>query len=295
MNRRRFLTGAGLAVAAMGLPGLAAGQERMRLAAIDWAMLETAMAIGHMPVAGAELIQFRQEMPADLLPGDMVDLGLRGAPNFELLQLVQPDLILSSPFYTRHEGRLGEIAPVLSLPFFIPGEPPLPKALNALELLADAVGDAPAGRQARRQAEKALAQSAAALAGIRHPICLVEIGDARHLRAFGFDSLFGSTLARLGIESAWQGQTEFSFLAPVPLERLADLPEAALVIIGPVPPEARHALSRSVLWRHLPSVAAGRVYQLPGLNPYGGTVSAGLFASALQKALLRRGPVATLV
>lgn len=257
-----------------------------RLAAIDWAMLETAAAIGHMPVAACELIRFRADAVVPQIPEGVTDLGLRGAPNFELLQLVRPTLILSSPYYTRYEGRAARIAPVLSLPFYLPGEAPLPKAMNALTALADRLDDPGAGRAAVRRANADLDRLAARLAAhAERPFALVEIGDARHLRAFGFDSLFGSTLTRLGLRNAWTEATAFSFLAPVPIERLATMPEARLIVIGDIPPEARRALSRSPLWRALPQVAGGRVHQLPQMNAFGGVPAALRFAMALDAAL----------
>lgn len=249
-------------------------------------MLETAIAIGHAPVAAAELIRFREDVSQGFLPAGITDLGLRGAPNYELLQLSRPDLILSSPYYTHYEARLRAIAPVLSLPFFTPGEPPLPKALAALGLLAEAVGDANAGSRARNRAEAALTAGAQALR--RHadrPICLVEIGDARHMRVFGFDSLFGSSAERLGLRNAWEDGTAFSFLAPVPLEELARMPDSRLVVVGPVPPQARRALAGSLLWRALPQVADRRLYQLPRMNAFGAVPAALHFARALRAAL----------
>ena len=81
------------------------------------------------------------------------------------------------------------------------------------------------------------------------PLALVDIGDARHLRAFGFDSLFGSTLTRIGLRNAWSEATAFSFLAPVPLERLADMPDGG--------------------WRHMLCVEAAQVYS-PITLPAGG-------------------------
>ena len=293
LDRRRLLTAAGLALAAgFSLrPATLWAQGKPRLAAIDWAMLETATAIGHMPIAVTELIRYRADGGSVDLLESTIDLGLRGAPNYELLQLARPDMILSSPFYSHYEDRLASIAPVLSLPFYTPGEPPLPKALAALIALADALGDARPGIAARTRAETAFDARAAALRPlVTRPLCLIEIGDARHLRAFGFDSLFGSTLDRLGLQNAWTAETAFSFLAPVPLERLADFPDAALVVVGPTAPATRRALSRSVLWRALPPVAGGRVFQLPRQNPFGGAPSALRFAAALETAL-RAPPV----
>lgn len=283
-HRRAVLAAALAAAAAWPLRAAAVGAPR--LAAIDWAMLETAIAIGHMPVAAAELIRYRADIAQPAVPPGVTDLGLRGAPNFELLQLVRPSLILSSPYYTRYEPRLAQIAPVLSLPFFLPDEAPLPKAMAALPALAARIGDAPAGARATARAEAALEAARDRLAAhTARPLALVEIGDPRHLRAFGHDSLFGSTLTRIGLRNAWTEATAFSFLAPVPLDRLAAMPDARLVVIGPVPPEAQRGLDRSVLWRALPQVAAGRVHHLPRINAFGGIPSALRFADALTRAL----------
>lgn len=273
--------------AALPLAGHAkASDPAPRLAAIDWAMLETAIALGTMPVAACELIRFRADAVAPVVPASVTDLGLRGAPNFELLQLTRPTLILSSPYYTRYEGRLREVAPVLSLPFYLPGEPPLPHALNALDALAEALGDPAAGVDARTRAEDLLDRHRAALSVYAdRPLCLVGMGDSRHLRAFGHDSMFGDVLQRIGLVNAWTEATQFSFLAPVPIERLAEMPEARLVIIGDIPPEARHGLSRSVLWRNLPAVREGRVYRMGRINAFGGIPAALRFADLLAAAL----------
>lgn len=283
-SRRAILAAAGALLAA-GLP-LAAAQAAPRLAAIDWAMLETAITIGHMPVAAAELVRFRADVIEPVVPDAVTDLGLRGAPNFELLQLVRPDLILSSPYYTHYEDRLRQIAPVLSLPFFVPGERPLPKAIAALSALADSIADHAAGVDAVAKVEAELDALGQRLEPFRdRPVAVVNIGDARHLRAFGFDSLFGSTLDRLGLQNAWTGNTAFSFLAPVPIERLAELPDARMVVVGALPPSAERALSRSILWRALPPVAQERTYLLADTNAFGAVPAALRFANLLVQAL----------
>ncbi|QFQ88784.1 ABC transporter substrate-binding protein [Paracoccus kondratievae] len=262
----------------------------MRLAAVDWAMLETAIAIGHSPVAVCELLAYRDESAVGDLPG-VVDLGLRGAPNYELLQLTRPDLILSSPFYMQHEARLARVAPVLSLGIYTPGEPPLVKAMRALADLGRATGGLEAAARAQAGAETALDALALRLRPYAdRPVSVVEIGDARHLRAFGFDSMFGNVLVRLGLRNALGGKTQFSFRAPLPLERLADAPESRLVVTGDLPTEAMGPLRRSVLWRALPQVAEGRVYRLPRVNAFGGLPSGLRFAGELVQAF-EAGPI----
>ena len=298
LSRRRLLTlaaGGLLAGRAAGRPAFAAGADRPRLAAIDWAMLETAVAIGHMPVAACELIRFRADAVTPEIPAGVVDLGLRGAPNFELLQLIRPDLILTSPYYVAREAQMRAIAPVMSLPFYVPGEAPLPKALAALDALSRAVGDAGAGMSARTRADAGFDAAAARIAGWQNgggqdaadrAVCVINIGDARHFRAFGPDSLFGNVLTRIGLRNAWDRPTQFAFLAPVPIETLAEFPDATIVIVSDVPVAAARSLGRSAIWRALPAVAAGRVRVLPDVSAFGGVLAALRFAELVSSALV---------
>ncbi|MWD30169.1 ABC transporter substrate-binding protein [Aquicoccus sp. SCR17] len=267
-----------------------AGRDLPRLAAIDWAMLETALALGLAPVAACELVRYREDAVRPPVPEGVVDLGLRGSPNFELLQLVQPGLILSSPWYAQIEPRLSAIAPVMSLAIYGTGESPWDRAVTALHALARRVGRP-------GTAEAVEAEAAARLWVLRNrlsafsdrPLYLVEIGDARHFRAFGPDSMFGDVLARLGLENAWDRPTEYSFAAPLPLERLAERPEARIIALSGIPPVARAGLARSVLWHHLPAVAGGRLHLLDKVNPYGGLPSGLRFADLLGQVLTEWG------
>lgn len=284
-GRREFLSL--LAACAFARPLRA--EAMPRVAAIDWAMLETSVALGVMPVAATELIQFRKDAVEPSIPNEVIDLGLRGAPNFELLHLSRPDLILISPFYTRYVGRLETVAPVFSLPFYVKGEPPFAKALAAVSALGEKLGR-------REEAQKVLDETARSLEAMRQrlaafatrPTYIINIGDARHFRAFGDDSMFGDVLARLGLPNAWRDRSQFTFAAPVPLENLAETPEARIVIVSDVPVEARESLRNSVIWRSLTPVRENRVVMLDNINPYGGITAGMRFARVLTEALTTR-------
>lgn len=267
------------------VPHLAFGGVPRRLAAVDWAMLETAIALGHPPVAACEVKGFRRDAVTPVLPPDIVDLGLRGTPNFELMQIVRPDLILSSPYYVRHLARMEPIAPVITLPFFVPGEAPLPRAIAALTDLGARIRADPA--PALGAAEEDFARARDRLAAFAdRPVYLVNIGDSRHFRAFGADSLFGNVLERAGLTNAWADRTRFAFTASVPIEALAARPEARIVVVGAPPVQAEAELARSVLWNHLPAVAEGRLHRLPEISPFGGILAARRFARELVRALV---------
>ncbi|MGV1787697.1 MULTISPECIES: iron-siderophore ABC transporter substrate-binding protein [Agrobacterium] len=285
-GRREFL---GL-LAASALAGKARAAVTPRLAAIDWAMLETSVALGIMPVAATELIQFRAGAVEPEIPETVSDLGLRGAPNFELLQLTRPDLILISPFYTRYTGRLEAIAPVFSLPFYVKGEPPFEKSLAAVSALGEKLGRADEARKVLDEARLALQAMRTRLAGFAsRPTYVINIGDARHFRAFGEDSMFGDILGRLGLTNAWVDRSQFTFAAPVPLENLADVADARIVIVSDVPVEARESLRNSAIWRALPAVRENRVVTLGNVSPYGGITAAMRFARLLTEALATHG------
>jgi len=261
-----------------------------RVAAIDWAMLETLVALGVEPVAAAELQRFREDAVEPALPETVADLGLRGAPNFELLNLLRPDLILISPYYIRQQAVLSAIAPTMSLTFYVRGEPPLAKALAAVTELGHRL-DRPARADAvLAAADQALAQVRQGLAAFAaRPTYVINIGDARHFRAFGGDSMFGDVMGRLGLPNAWTRPTRFSFAAPVPIETLAETPEARIVIVSDIPVEARNTLAGSVLWNAIPAVRQKRVLSIGSVNPYGG-ITAGLrFARLLAEGLAGRG------
>jgi ferric hydroxamate transport system substrate-binding protein len=289
LNQRSIITRRSLLAMSAGFilsPRLSYAAEGPRLAAIDWAMLETAFALGAHIVAGTEIKQFRRTSVEPALPADFIDLGLRGSPNFELLRFIQPDFILSSPFYAQHGAKFSQIAPVISLPFYVAGEPPFEKALEAVRSLGAKLALADRAAQVVAEAERNLARYRAELGRkAARPIYVINIGDGRHFRAFGADSLFGNIMVRLGLTNAWQGATEFSFAAPVPIERLAEMPEAQIVIVSEIPVEARSTLRSSVLWNALPAVRRNRVLQLENVGPYGGVIAGMRFARLLHKAL----------
>jgi iron complex transport system substrate-binding protein len=121
--------------------------------------------------------------------------------------------------------------------------------------------------------------------GDGRPVLLINLGDARHYRVFGADSMFGSVLTRLGLDNAWTGATAYSATAPVGIETLASMPDAWIVMIPPHPLDAIAALEHGAFWNALPSVRDKRVITLGSINPYGALPAARRFAEELSKGL----------
>lgn len=281
---RRRDTLAILAMAALPPPAQAAG---LRVATVDWSVLETLLALGTPPVAAPELLQFREVAVEPAVPAGVTDLGLRGTVNFELLLLSRPELIYSSSFYVSSEPRLARIAPVERFSIYVPGRPPYEPAAAMMRSIGERLGRSDA-------AERYIAETEAEFAVLRErlkphatrPVIPINLGDARHFRVFGADSMFGEVLNRLGLANAWTEATSYSAMAPVGIEALARIPDAWIALIPPVPPGALEVLSSSTFWNALPSVRAGRLLQLASINPFGGLPAARRFARLLTEALL---------
>lgn len=283
LTRRTLLRGASAAAAFAALPAVAAPAER--IAIVDWALLETALAIGIVPSAAVELVLYRKLTIEPPVPGSVVDLGLRGAINFELVAALAPTVIYGSNYSAWANESLARIAPVRVLPIY-EREPPFAKAEAAMRTMGGERGRASEAETYIAETQAELAAIGATLARFTdRPLLIVNLGDARHFRAFGDDSMFGDVAGRLGFTGAWGAQTAYSATAPVGLEALADFPEAIVVIVGPVPPEARRTLPESGLWNAMPAVASGRVMTLPTINPFGGLPAARRFARLLAAAL----------
>lgn len=290
ISRRDLLAGAA-AFACLGGPAPArAAPPALRLAAVDWAMLETALALGAAPVAASELVLFKKAAIEPAVPEGVADLGLRGALNYEQLLAVRPDLILISPWYENRAAAFSRIAPVASFMIYETGRSPFEAALAATRALGARIGRVAEAERVTERAEAELAavrQRVARFAG--RPVLLINLADARHFRVFGADAMFGDVAKRLGLDLAWAAPTRFGAYPTVGVEALAGMTDAIAVNIGPTPPSALAEMRESPLWRAMPPVAAGRFVEIAAVNPYGALPAALRFARLLANGLAPLG------
>ncbi|AWB06471.1 amino acid ABC transporter substrate-binding protein (plasmid) [Azospirillum humicireducens] len=287
ISRRHAL---GLAAGLASLPFPVPAAVPRRVAVIDWALLETVLALGVVPVAATELLQFSKTVMEPSVPASVADIGLRGTPNYEALNLAEPDLILTSNYYEGQRASLERVAETLSLSIYAPGVPPYAAAAEATLALGRLLGREAQAQSVVAGTEAEIARLRRTVSGIgRRPVLAINFGDARHFRAFGTDSMFGEVLRRLEIENGWAAQTSYSATAPVGIEALARFPDATVIVVPPVPADAMRTLADSALWQALPMVREKRVTVIEPVNHFGGLPAALRFARLATAALLQRG------
>ncbi|WJH42288.1 ABC transporter substrate-binding protein [Aliirhizobium terrae] len=283
------MTAATLAAASTTLgPSLAqatSAKPTPRTATLDWAHLETLLALGANVVAAPELRQFRDIAVEPATPDTVADLGLRGLPNLETLSFAKPDMIFNSNFYAWADPLLSGIAPTYNFGVYVPGEDPYLMAQKATVAIGDHLGTSDAAACVAEVNGRLDALRRQLFIGDGRPVLLINLGDARHYRVFGADSMFGSVLTRLGLENAWTGATAYSASAPVGIETLASMPDAWIVMIPPHPLDAITALERGAFWNALPAVREKRVITVGSINPYGALPAARRFAEEIAKGL----------
>jgi ABC-type Fe3+-hydroxamate transport system substrate-binding protein len=258
LTRRSFL---GAAIGS-SIIGKVQANPHQRIAVVDWAMFETLLALDVVPVAA----------------------------NFEMLRLSNPDLIISSRWFSWVKDNLEQIAPVASYSIYEPGRPPYASAEQITMALGEHLGRKQQAQAYLEASSLEIAQASRRVVDkTMRPVFLINLGDARHFRVFGIDSMFGDVLQRLGFRNAWPKATNYAAAAPLPLEALAEVPEASIVIISPVPPDAHSTLANSPLWKAFPAVREGRVVTLPPVNPFGALPAARRFARVLAEALSKPG------
>lgn len=277
-TRRALLAAAAASAATRALRAEEAGP---RVATLDWALLETLLAIGANVVAAAELRQFRQVAVKPDVPESVADLGLRGSPNFEALRFARPELIFNSNFYASADPLMSRIAPVETHAIYRPGESPYVLAEQATLAIGERLQRPAARRMVEDLADRLDRYRNLLAKGDGRPVLPINLGDARHYRVFGSDSMFGEVLKRLGLANAWTGATSYSAVAPMGIETLASMPEARIVLIPPHPMDAFGALTESAFWKALPAVRENRVLTVGSINPYGALPAAGRFADFL--------------
>lgn len=293
--RRTLLAGVAAGVAALiaaGGPRLAAAQTAvaatgLRTATLDWAILETLLLLGSNVVAGPELLQFREVAVTPALPQRIADLGLRGTPNLEILRYAEPDIIFNSNFYSWADQQMQAIAPVESHAIYRQGEAPFELAAKVTLEIGERLGVSHAAGIVDAARAKMEASRRIFADGDGRPALLINLGDPRHYRVFGADSMFGNVLEACGLTNAWTSATSYSAQATVGLETLASVPDAWIILIPPVPVDALPVLSGSAFWNALPAVRENRVIRIESVNPYGGLPCATRFADQLVEGLAR--------
>jgi len=286
VTRRRLLAAAG--AASLVLPGVVSS-DVSRVASLDWALAETLLVLGVEPVATVAASDWPRFVIEPPLPSTVADLGLQQEINLELLAMLDPDLILTSPFIQGLDSVLPRIARTEKLSIFEPTTEPLAHPQQLTRSIAALVH-----REARAEAFLELADNTFDQCHLRlqkldlRPTLVLSFIDPRHARVYGGSGLFQNVFERIGAVNAWNSETGYWGFSTIGVEKLATYSDAQVVVLGPVPADLDASLARSPLWYELPFVKADRVTRLPPVFMFGAMPAALRFARVFTDHMERR-------
>ncbi|WP_353219350.1 iron-siderophore ABC transporter substrate-binding protein [Salinisphaera sp. S4-8] len=287
LSRRAIRIGwlLGLALFFCAMPGGAQAKDTPRVAVIDWGQAQTLIALGAPPVAMSQIPAYNEWVAAPDVPDGVRDLGLRVQPNMELLSQLDIDVVTITSMYSGLRERLAPIAPVEMIDVYDGNGAVWDKTVESTRRLGALVGREAAAEALIDDTQARIAACAAQVPNDIKPLLVVQFMDARHVRVYTEDSLVGSVLKRMDIANAWQAGGNYWGFATVPLERLASIENARMVVVKPLPVGVAEEIESSVLWHHLPAVNNAPVLYVPPVWGFGGLPSASRFARVLVAAL----------
>lgn len=286
ITRRRLLTAMAISPLLWQQTLRAETIDSQRIVALEWLPIELMMALGVVPMAAAELFNYRDWVGKPELPASVIDVGLRTEPNLELLTQLKPSLILYSSGYGPSPQTLSRIAPSQGFAFNNGDGKPLTAARQSLTQLAQRIDREPQARAHLAMLDEFFADMRTRLAPrAAKPLLLMSLIDKRHAIVFGKGSLFLEVMQNLGLQNAWQGETNFWGSAVIGIERLAAIHDADALCLSHGDDALMKQIAATELWQSLPFVRQGRFTRVPTVWFYGATLSAMAFCQTLDKVL----------
>lgn len=263
-----------------------------RVAVMTPWITETIQAMGVMPIAVPEAQRDRRAGQSRL-PDSVVDLGFMGEPNLEQLDRLRPDLILIDGTLQGEGWKriMSDIAPVEMVDLFLPARNPWRTTGEQALLIADWIGCPDAGPSFLVDSDATIARARQVIAGTdaaSRPWFLARMNDARNFTLHAEGSIFHDVLTMLGLTDACTVSSQWGFLG-VGIDKLAELPDAGIILLNAPPPGAAQGMGPDSLWQQLPAVREGRVHYLDDLYMFGAIPTGVQFARQLVESLTGEG------
>lgn len=257
-------------------------QAPERIVALEWSLVENALALGVQPVGIADLQGYHTWVSVPLeLSDDVADVGGQLEPSLESIAALEPDLILTL------EGRqapvhdaLSEIAPTLVVPSDDASDdiPPLEANYDRFRLVAAALGRGEMAEPIIDEVKQTIADGAVAIeeAGRSgEPFVVVYAYTAQNvptMTIFSNNSQLGKTISELGLTNAWTAEGDQYGTSVVTVEALVDVANANFFYIALDTDNIfEQQLADDPIWNSLAFVQEGRIYELGGDTwTYGG-------------------------
>ncbi|MCX8280361.1 ABC transporter substrate-binding protein [Phyllobacterium sp. 0TCS1.6C] len=281
--RRREVLAGGMALLA-GIPSVARAAP-MRIVSLDYGLAQTLLELGAVPAGLIDPASWPDWVMEPILPAGIANVGSNQELNMEMLQLLKPDLIISTPYLEWVRPQLETIAPVQSYPIHAIGSSPMPHIVEATRQLGDILGRKAAAEALIGRTEAELARAREQAGHLRdRGVTVVSFLDARNLRVYGPGGIFQDVFDQLDLRNGWTMPTNEWGFSDAGLSELMTLGDSRVFYMDPVPPDVLATLPESPLWQAMPFVRSGNAQRIASVLMFGTLPSYSRFARLLAEA-----------
>ncbi|WP_430475194.1 ABC transporter substrate-binding protein [Thalassospira lucentensis] len=285
VTRASILAGSSCTFSAlMSQPSSAEPPKRIVIA--DGAISETALAMGIVPLAMADIPGYRAWVQEPEVPDQVINLGARFQPSLERLAQLEPDLILTSSFYANQYSNLQDLAPIEKIDIYSSSKTSFLNAIAAAHKIGDVTGYPDTANRLVFETSEHIAQVSRSLSKAKpNSVLITSMLSPRHMRVFGKNSLMQDVIDRLPIHNVWTGPTNHWGFATVTIDQIAHYDDVAMIAIEPVPDNVERAIDHSPILSELPAIKRYGLIKMPPVATFGGLYAAGRFARLLASSL----------
>ncbi|MCA0758592.1 iron-siderophore ABC transporter substrate-binding protein [Paenibacillus sp. N4] len=274
--------------------------EVKKVVVLEWTYAEDLLALGIQPagVADTEGYKVWYGSLEQQLDGSAVDVGTRQEPSIETITSIDPDLIIGVKF--RHEAiydQLSDIAPTLIFnPYPEEGQGDQYSEMEeTFKAIAAAVGKQAEGDKVLADLQAAFEDNKAKLAAAgkeNHEVVMTQAWSTDGVptfRLFTDNSMAMSILSKIGLKNAHKDEAfQVYGYSETSLEGLTKAQQASvLYTISPEDTIFSELLPKNDVYKELQFVKENRLYDLDGIWPFGGPLSAEQLATKVTELLTK--------
>lgn len=265
----------------------------VRIITPDWSSAQTLLTIGAPLVGVSEKPSYNVWVGEPKIPDRIIDMGLRAQPSYDLVDSLQPTLLVNSAFLQKFLPSIFSSIPFQQVNFVTDQGGSWDQIVLSTQALANISGHPDRGDQLIQDTEQLLDKQRQQLSAYANrSIAIVQFIDARSLRIFGNNSLYGIVLNKLNLHNAWATTSSIWGFDTIPLSGLVNLPkDTILLIVKPNPVTVSKQLSQSAIWQHLPMSAPENHRVMPSTWLFGGLPAVQHFSTTVVDALVHNKKV----
>ncbi|WP_131669851.1 ABC transporter substrate-binding protein [Psychrobacter pygoscelis] len=227
----------------------------------DWATGSTLTELGLPPLGIGDKEGYRVWVATPKLPQSVIDVGLRTAPNPELISLLRPDLIIDNPYYEDNRSIYDANTPVESITFGFDFEnmdntKPLKwSRMVDSTLKIGRLIERPRRTEHYIESSRQQIEAAGAIVqqhlGTNRKMVVANLYSVQQMNSFGINSTIRLATDMMGLDLVSLGTSSAFGVASIPLHRIYDIPaDTCLIIMEPISPFVKYQLKNSLLWQH---------------------------------------------